>query len=434
MSRAQALKAKQTAAVARIDVANLPTGGAWLNGARKAAVSRLQQMGLPARRDEYWGFTRPDLLVAPAAQAAPVLPVEAVPPFDAIERLKIVFVDGVLDLEASDDLSAENLEISSLAEAGRRDIHWAQDLYGALEAAAHDPVARPLGALNTALATEGVLIRVTGKVSRPVSLCYLRREAESDAVLHHLIRLEAGAEMTLLENGPAAARLNKVTEVDLAAGASFHHVRTQGRDHGRQAVALLFARIAEKARFKSFTLTVNGALTRNEAVIDITGDDAVVTIAGAAAGDGSDGVFHQDDTIFLTHDGVNCQSRQVFKKVLRNGATGVFQGKILVRPGAQKTDGYQLAQALMLDDDSQFLAKPELEIHADDVACSHGATVGAIDEEALFYLVSRGVPRRIAKDMLVLALLADALDEIEDQPIRDDLKSRLQGWVERHAR
>ena len=434
MRRAEARKASQTAARAHLDVADLPQGGKWLSDARKSALARLYDMGLPTRRDEYWRFTRPDPLLAPEATPADLLAPEENPPFSGIERLKIVFVDGVFDPAASDDLEDQNLEILPLAEAGASDIHWAQDLYGALEAAGHDPVKRPLAALNTAAAPEGMLIRVSGRVTRPLSLCYLRDGRDADAMIHHAIRLEAGADLTLLENGAGAARLSRVLEVDVGAGASFHHVRTEGRDHGRRGVSHLFARVAEAASFKSFTLTVNGALLRNEAVIDILGDNAHVTIAGAAAGDGRDGAFHQDDTVFITHDAVNCESRQVFKKVLRNGATGVFQGKILVKPDAQKTDGYQIAQALMLDDDSQFLAKPELEIYADDVACSHGATVGAIDEEALFYLVSRGVPRRAAEDMLVLAFLADALNEIENAVIRDDLKSRLEGWVERHGK
>lgn len=144
-----------------------------------------------------------------------------------------------------------------------------------------------------------------------------------------------------------------------------------------------------------------------------------------------DGTFHHDDTVFITHDAVNCESRQVFKKVLRNGATGVFQGKIFVKAGAQKTDGYQISQALLLDDDSQFLAKPELEIYADDVACSHGSTSGAIDETALFYLRSRGLPQQAATDLLVLAFLAEALQEIEDETLGEDLRGRLEGWLAR---
>jgi Fe-S cluster assembly protein SufD len=109
----------------------------------------------------------------------------------------------------------------------------------------------------------------------------------------------------------------------------------------------------------------------------------------------------------------------------------VFQGKILVKEGAQKTDGYQISQSLLLDDDSQFLAKPELEIYADDVVCSHGSTSGAIDEEALFYLRSRGVPEAEAQDLLVLAFLAEAIEEIDDDDIAADIQSRLEAWLSR---
>ena len=128
-----------------------------------------------------------------------------------------------------------------------------------------------------------------------------------------------------------------------------------------------------------------------------------------------------------------CESRQVFKKVLKNGAVGVFQGKILVKPGAQKTDGYQISQALLLDEDSQFLAKPELEIYADDVKCSHGSTSGAIDETALFYLQSRGVPLAQAQALLVLAFLAEAIAEIDDEDIAEDIRGRLERWLARHG-
>jgi Fe-S cluster assembly protein SufD len=155
----------------------------------------------------------------------------------------------------------------------------------------------------------------------------------------------------------------------------------------------------------------------------------VAHIAGAAVGDGT---FHHDDTVFITHAGLRCESRQVFKKVLKNGAVGVFQGKILVKPGAQKTDGYQISQSLLLDGDSQFLAKPELEIYADDVKCSHGSTSGAIDEVALFYLRSRGVPDAAAKSLLVLAFLAETIAEIDDESIAADIRLRLQNWLERH--
>jgi Fe-S cluster assembly protein SufD len=405
-------------------------GTGWAADARSSALARLRAMGLPTKRDEYWRYTDPSTLTSQDAPQAALFDAGEKPLFDDVDRLKIVFVDGVFDADASDDLSLENVEISRLAETASADIHWAKTLYGTLEANGQDPVERPLAALNTALATDGVLIRVTGKVSRPVSLIYRHKSESSDAILHHVIKVEQGGDLTLTENGPAAARFNKVMEVDIADGAGFHHVRAQGRDHERRAVTHTFARLGKESTFKSFTLTANGVLTRNECIIELTGDDAVATVAGAAVGDG---VFHHDDTVFITHDAVNCESRQVFKKVLRNGAVGVFQGKILVKEGAQKTDGYQISQSLLLDDDSQFLAKPELEIYADDVACSHGSTSGAIDEDALFYLQSRGVPLKQAQDLLVLAFLAEALEEVEREELAEELLHRLEDWLARRS-
>ncbi len=410
----------------------LPEGGKWATETRKAALARLEAMGLPAPRDEYWRFTRPTTLNAPDPLPAAVFDHGGeAPVFGQIDRLKIVFVDGEFDAEASDPLELAGIEIERLEEAAGADIHWARDLYGVLETSGQSPVERPFAALNTAFAREGLVIRVTGKAARPVNLIYRHGDETSDALVHHVVRLEPGADLTLLENGPSAARLNQVLEVEVGDGAAFHHVRTQGRDHERQAITHVFARLGRESTFKSFTLTVNGRLTRNECVVEMRGDDAVAHIAGAAMGDGARAPFHHDDTVFVTHDALRCESRQVFKKVLRNGAVGVFQGKILVKPGAQKTDGYQKSQSLLLDEDSQFLAKPELEIYADDVACSHGSTSGAIDEEGLFYLRSRGVPEPEATDLLVLAFLADAIAEIEDGAVAEDITGRLEAWLRR---
>ena len=410
----------------RLATLSLPEGG-WSASARRDALARVRAMGLPHARDEYWKYTRPESLVQPEPPKAALFESGETPIFEDVDRLKVVFVDGVFDAEASDDLSLEGIEIERLSESSA-DIHWAKDIYGQLEIAGQTPVERPLAALNTAFATDGVLIRVTGKASKPVSLIYHHKSEISDAMLHHCVKVEKGAELTVLENGPAAARFNKVMEVDVADGATFHHIRMQGRDHERRAATHIFARLGEESVFKSFTLTANGMLTRNEVIVELTGDNAIAHVAGACMGDGD---FHHDDTVFVTHDAVNCESRQVFKKVLRNGARGVFQGKILVKKGAQKTDGYQISQSLLLDGSSEFDAKPELEIYADDVACSHGSTSGAIDEEALFYLRSRGVPQGHAEDLLTLAFLAEAVLEVEDQALQDEINSRIEAWLMR---
>ena len=413
---------------ARIASLTMPEG-TWVAPLRADALARLRALGLPQRRDEYWKYTRPDTLTQVEAPKATVLKTDEAPVFDGVDRLRIVFVDGVFDAEASDDLSLEGVTIERLATADSY-LHWAKNLYGVLETRGQTPVARPLAALNTASATDGVLIHVTGKPSKPVNLTYHHKSDSSDAILHHCIKLDEDAEVTILENGPAAARFNNLMEVEVADRASFHHIRSQGRDHERRAATHIFTRLGTESAFRSFTMTVNGVLTRNECVIELTGDDAIANVAGACVGDGD---FVHDDTVFITHDAVNCESRQVFKKVLRNGATGVFQGKILVKAGAQKTDGYQISQSLLLDGDSQFLAKPELEIYADDVACSHGSTSGAIDEDAMFYLRSRGVPEGEATNLLTLAFLAEAVDEIAHEELRDDMTARLAAWLTRHS-
>ncbi|MEJ6398171.1 SufB/SufD family protein [Yoonia sp. 208BN28-4] len=416
---------------ARLASMSMPEGAAWATDIRRDAMARVQAMGLPTKRDEYWRYTDPASLTQGDAPQAAVFHNDEGPLFADVDRVRVVFVDGVFDPDQSDDLEVAGLTVERLADVMAKDIHWAKDLYGVLETRGQTPVARPLAAMNTAYASDGVVIHATGKAAKPVNIVYLHNDPASDAIIHNLVKVDEGAEVTLLETGPGAARLSKVLEVDVADTGTFHHVRAQGRDHERRAVTHCFARIARESTFKSFTLTFNGVLTRNECIIEITGDDAVAHVAGACVGDGKD--FHHDDTVFVTHDALNGESRQVFKKVLRNGATGVFQGKILVKAGAQKTDGYQISQSLLLDDDSQFLAKPELEIYADDVACSHGSTSGAIDETALFYLRSRGVPEKQATNLLTLAFLAEALEEVEDEALAEDLLGRLESWLGRHG-
>jgi len=387
---------------------------------REAAEARLAELGLPRRRDEYWRYTDPALLTAEVPAPLPIAPSEDL--FSGLDALRLTFVDGRFDASASDPLRLEGVEIARL-----NDAPWAADYYGSREAAAHIPVPRPLAALNTARAMDGLAIRVTGRAPRPILIRHLRRDPAADAIWHHVVRVESDAEATIIEIGAAGARQNAVIEADLAPRGRLHLINAKDSAHQEVGSAGLFAHLEEGAVLKSFELVHGGRLMRREAVVDLAGDDAVVHLAGAVLADEAE--VHHDDTVFVIH-GAECgESRQVFKKVLSKGATGVFQGKILVRPGAQKTDGYQISQALLMDETSQFLAKPELEIYADDVKCSHGSTTGAIDETALFYLRSRGVPRERAVVLLVLSFLADALAEVEDEDLREVISATLEGWL-----
>ena len=391
----------------------------WIDAARAGAAARLRQMGAPARRDEYWRFTKPDALLGAAPDTAPGDAIAD--PGDA--PLRAVFVDGVLRPELS-TLAGEGVEIEPLGRRARPTSTGARPSLGCWRRRATTGSTRPLAALNTARATQGLMIRVAGDAPA-LAIEYRRDSAGGDALIHHVIKLEAGTSFTLLEAGTPAARANVTTEVDLAAGARFDHIRLQAGDHDRTLVTHQFVRLAEEAVAKSFTLGARGTFTRNESILTLAGDRAAAHIAGALiAPEGT----HHDDTVFVTHAAEDCESRQVFKNVVRDEATCVFQGKILVKEGAQRTDGYQISQGLLLDAAAQFLAKPELEIYADDVACSHGSTVGTLDPTSLFYLTSRGVPRAEAERLLVLAFLDEAIAEIRDAARADqirDLTARL---------
>lgn len=413
-----------------LDSANAVAGEAkWAETARMVAHRTVSEAGFPRRRDEYWKFTNPNRLVAEVPAPAKVAAPETQSLFEDIDCLKIFFVDGLLDLKRSDDLALSNAVIDFLDSAVRRDNHWGSELFGRLEAQSQSPISRPFAADNTARAQSGLFIRATGQVPRPIAIYYLRSAPDADAIIRHVVQVEPGAEITVLESGPGAARMNKVIEVEIGDGGTVHHIQVQGREHERSCITHLMAELGQGSHFRSFALTANGALTRNESVVGLSGDGGSAHLSGVAVGDGN---FHHDDTIFVTHGAEACESRQVFKKVLRNNAVGVFQGKILVKPGAQKTDGYQISQGLLLDEKSQFFAKPELEIYADDVVCSHGSTCGSIDEDAMLYLRSRGIDKTTAEDMLALAFLSEALDEIHDRRIATKLNKLLAGWLERH--
>jgi len=418
-----ATDAKRKAAEALLHVLPLPGREAgWAREARAAARTRLLEAGAPIKRDEYWKYTDPARLTAPLAV---VDPTDARPefesPFGEVRPRRARFVNGRFRPDLSDDLAQDGLTVATLSETLSHDLGFARDLFGRLEAAGQEKVARPLAALNTACATEGLVLHVTGEVAEPVHLRH-DQVGEGSSLLHHLIRVESGASIMVLESG---CPTNMVLEVDIADGGSFQHVRIQQGPRAGSA-SHIFARLGAEAQFKTFTLTTDGELTRNEVLMEFTGDNASGHIAGAVLGKGAS---HIDNTIFVTHGAEGCESRQVFKHVLTGKARGIFQGKIFVRKGAQKTDGYQISQAVLLSEGAQFSVKPELEIYADDVKCSHGSTTGQLDETAMFYLRSRGVPEPEAEAMLVAAFANAAFEEIGDKALADAMRAHAARWM-----
>ncbi|MEO1492951.1 MAG: Fe-S cluster assembly protein SufD [Pseudomonadota bacterium] len=413
---------KRKAAEAQLAALPLPEGEAvWAHDARARARTRLLEAGAPARRDEYWKYTDPAALTAPVAIAAAAETAPASRAFEGIDATLVRFVNGRLRTDLSDPLGGPHTAMAALDDILHQDITIAREVFGTLETAGQEMVDRPLAALNTATATEGLVIQVTGPAAHPLHIRY-DQIGEGASVVHHVVRVETGGELTILESGVAT---NTVLEVDIAEGGVLHHVRTQTETRGATATHV-FARLGAESQFKTFTLTADGDLTRNEVVMELTGDEASGHIAGAVLGRESS---HADNTVFVTHDAVNCESRQVFKNVLADKARGIFQGKIYVKEGAQKTDGYQISQAVLLTDGAEFSAKPELEIYADDVACSHGSTTGALDPTAMFYLRSRGVPKAEAEAMLIAAFADEAIEEIADEALADAMRDEVARWM-----
>ncbi len=418
-----ATDAKRKAAEALLHVLPLPGREAgWAREARAAARTRLLEAGAPTKRDEYWKYTDPARLIAPvAAVAASDERPDIESQFGDVHPRRARFVNGQFRPDLSDDLNLPGLTVGTLSEVVQQDISFARDLFGELEAAGQEKVARPLAALNTACATEGLALHVTGEVADALHLRH-DQVGEGTTLLHHLIRVESGGSLTLLESGTVT---NMVLEVDVADGATFQHVRIQEGSRTPNA-SHVFVRLGAGTQFKTFTLSADGEMTRNEVVMEFAGDGAIGHVAGAVLGKGAS---HIDNTVFITHGAEGCESRQVFKNVLTDKARAVFQGKIFVRQAAQKTDGYQISQAVLLNDGAEFSAKPELEIYADDVKCSHGSTTGRLDETAMFYLRSRGVPEAEAEAMLVAAFAEEAMAEIADETLAEAMRGHVALWM-----
>lgn len=379
--------------------------------ARDAAVEWLGRHGLPRRTEEAFKYTdlRPlwerDRSAAPAGSAfAPAL-LDALFERSGLDRdwPRLVFVNGRLDVALSNTAS------------------------GGFAGVGSDAPDHPVVALNTMLAEEGATVHVPAGTDAGrlvlISLC----SAGADAHLRHRVVLERGARLSLVEiaAGEGAYAGNAVSEITVQAEAALQHVRLQ--QDAAEAVSLSHVRatVAERGSYDGFNLALGSAVARHEVRARLEGPYAIVHVNGAQLL-GSTQIA--DLTSAIVHAAPHTSSRQTVKNVLTGRARGVFQGKILVDRIAQKTDGYQMNQALLLSEEAEINAKPELEIFADDVKCSHGATAGALDEDQMFYLRSRGVPKGEARAILVRAFLEDAFDLVADGPVRALLERATDGW------
>lgn len=367
--------------------------------ARDTAAAWLRAHGLPGARDEAWKYTSLRALAdfAPSDVSAPAATLPALGELEGAPRL--VFVNGVF---------APHLSTAPRPPAP----------------AAPPPPTDALLALNTLLSEDGAHISI--EAARDAGLLLLIHLGEPGAAAspRHVLHIAAGARLTLFEiaAGAGAYLHNAVTHVTLGPGAHLTHARLQTESPEALHFATVTAEIAEGAAYDGFTLSLGAALARATIRAHLVGPGAHAALNAAQRLGARQ---HGDITTVVRHAAPDGTSRQTVKNVLDGHARAVFQGRIEVAQAAQRTDGYQMNQVLLLADTAEIDSKPELEIFADDVKCSHGATVGALDAEQLFYLLSRGIPRAEARAILVRAFLEDALGAVADERLRAHLTTLI---------
>jgi Fe-S cluster assembly protein SufD len=406
-------------------------GAEWLEQLRKAAIDRFAVTGFPTTRDEEWRFTP----IAPIAHqkwrqssGAPASVVRAqIEPyvFGHADWTTLVFVDGTYSEELSNPtVSTSGARAGSLSEALRTDD-------GILERhlARHAPVeASPFTALSTAFMRDGGFVHVSANIdlTRPVHLLYVTTGDAAETVTHprNLVVIEPGARASIIESyvtlGEGASYwTNAVTEVIAGANSWIEHTRIQRESERAYHIGLTHVEQQRDSHYRSFSMAMGGALARHNLTARLNGENVETLMYGLYLTRGDQVV---DNHTAIHHDQPNCRSWEVYKGVLDGRSRAVFNGKVFVKPEAQKTDAKQTNRNLLLSDTAKVDTKPQLEIFADDVKCTHGATVGRLDDVALFYARSRGLPAERAQLLLTYAFAAEVTSEVVLDPVRNELE------------
>ncbi len=418
-------------------------GPAWLAAARRVGAAAFARQGFPTTRHEDWHYTSTAAIAeadyaSTAAATGAVEGADALLPFTFGQPLggagwpTLVFVNGRFDaaLSARDALP-EGVEALSWNEALDREPELVERTLGRVAS----PDAQPFVALNQAVFTDGalVVVRKEMEADRPVHLLFVTDATAARTASHArvLVVAERHSKVSVIEShvaiGGASYLTNAVTEIDVADGATVHHLKVQRESERAYHLAHVEARQGRDSHFVSFSFATGAKLARANVYTLLAGEGCGATLNGLYAVGGEQ---HCDSQTRIEHREPNCYSRELYKGVLDGRAHGVFNGKVYVHPAAQKTDGKQTNNTLLLSEEARIDTKPQLEIFADDVKCTHGATVGRLDQTALFYMQSRGVGTEAARKLLTYAFAADVLETIELDPVKHALEALV---LERYA-
>jgi Fe-S cluster assembly protein SufD len=406
-------------------------GPEWLDALRRSAIDRFALTGFPTSRDEEWRFTP----IAPIAKGAwrhssgsahDVTRQDLAPfVFGHPEWTTLVFVDGAYS-ETLSSITAvgQGVRVGSLSDALKSDSPVLER-----HLARHAPIeSSPFTALSTAFMRDGTFLHVPRNVdlTRPVHTVFVSTSKAAGAVTHprNLLVVEEGARASIIESYVTLAEgasywTNAVTEVVAGANSWIEHTRIQRESERAYHIGLTHVEQERDGHYRSFSLAMGGALARHNLTARLNGENVETLMYGLYLTRGQQVV---DNHTAIHHDQPNCRSWEVYKGVLDGHSRAVFNGKVFVKPEAQKTDAKQTNRNLLLSDEAKVDTKPQLEIFADDVKCTHGATVGRLDDIALFYARSRGVPSAVAQLLLTYAFAAEVTSEVVLQPVREQLE------------
>ncbi|MGV7029709.1 SufB/SufD family protein [Methylobacterium symbioticum] len=404
--------------------------------AREEAFRFFEATGLPSRRVEAFKYTDLRAAITEAAppaeaptEAAARAAAAAAKGFSEIEAVRLTFVNGHLVAALSDlDRVPDGVTVTPLnAALAQGDARLT--LLAPVEQVRENPIYQ----LNTAFLADGALISVAAG-AKPEQSLHLRFIGTGGTAFSTatrvLVDLGAGSELSVLESheGPAGLTYqpNDALDVRIGAEAAFRHARLNREGDAAIALSTLSVRLDARAQLETVNLVTGAKLSRHQIYLHVAGEDANAVVNGAALlGRGQ----LADSTLLADHAATGGVGREMFKTVIDGDSTGVFQGKIIVRQVAQQTDGKMKSDCLLLTDDGQMMNKPELEIFADDVACGHGATCGAPDEDLLFYLMARGLPRATAESLLVQAFVGEAVETVSHEGARAALIGEIEAWL-----
>jgi len=401
--------------------------------ARREAFETYERLGLPHRRIEEWKYT--DL----RALVGEVLPLAAAPDAAALKRAadavkahaiagarKLVLVDGVFVADLSDvkALAAE-ASVKTLRETLEKDA-------ALLKTASTDAVI----ALNAAMATDGVVLSIAdgAQLSAPIQIIHIATAASASAFTRSQLAVGNGARATIIESfvaaGAKAYQVSDAVIVTIGDNADVAHIRLLDDAPDAVNITSQFVTVGANTKVNFFNMTTGAAVSRLQGFITLAGEGSELAINGVNLLKKTE---HGDTTLVVDHAVPNCVSREIFRAVIDDRAHSVFQGRIIVRPDAQKTDGKMMTRALLLSDEAEADNKPELEIFADDVSCGHGATAGALDDSLLFYLKARGLPEKQAQALLIQAFVGEAIEQIADDGLREHVIGIAERWLERRS-